>query len=92
MTTTTVSQVGLLAIEAHHYTRLRRQAKYRLESAYSEWKSANGVFDHIERDSTEWNAMMEGTHDEYQALEDAKRQERNAQARLERAINKGVKV
>jgi len=90
--TTNVSQVGLLAIEAHHYKRLRRQAKYRLESAYSNWKSANRVFDRIERDSPEWNAMMEGTHDEYLALEDAKRHERNAQARLERAIAKGVTV
>lgn len=89
---TTVSEVGLLAISAHHYSGLRKRAKYRLEEAYSAWKSANHITERIERDSLLWAAMMDGTAIEYRALEEAKRQERNAQARLARAINKGVKV
>jgi hypothetical protein len=88
----TVSEIGLLAISAHHYSRLRKQAKYSLERAYSAWKSNNEVFHHIERDSPEWNAIMEGTAVEYRVLEEAKRQERNIQAQLKRAIDKGVRV
>lgn len=90
--TTTVSEVGLLAIQAHHYGTLRRQAKHKMDAAYKLWRAETGTHDRIERDSAEWEAMMRATKDEYLALDDAKRLERNAQNRLSRAINKGVKV
>ncbi|MFN9476389.1 hypothetical protein [Acidovorax sp.] len=90
--TTTISEVGLLAIQAHHYGLERRKAKSKLDAAYKTWREETSTFHHIERDGAEWAAMMRSTKTEYLALDDAKRLERNAQARLARAINKGVKV
>lgn len=90
--TTTVSEVGFLAIQAHHYMVLRRHAKHKLDAAYKRWRFETGTHERIERDSAQWEAMMRATAPEYLVLDDAKRLERNAQARLSRAIAKGVKV
>lgn len=88
----TTNEIGLLAIDVHQCIRDRKRARNRLEDAYVHWRNITGTHHRIERDSSEWNRMMKATKSEYLVLEEAKRRERNAARRLERAIASGVRV
>lgn len=72
-------------VERQHNRRWMQNA---LNSAYAHWNEEAGVVDRIERDSADWKRMMEATTSEYEVLEDAKRQEKNAEKRLRTAVFK----
>lgn len=83
----TLVAIGLKAITAHRLTTARKQSRENLIAAYNAWKNEEGI-DRVERDSPDWNAMMEATHDEYAAWNKARTDERNALRRLETACRK----
>jgi hypothetical protein len=58
-----------------------------LDLAYQNWKDDFGI-SRVERDTPEWNRMMEATGVWYVALEADKRKERNARKRLKTAIRR----
>ncbi|WP_139973684.1 hypothetical protein [Ochrobactrum sp. CGA5] len=76
------------AIEAERCKFARRYSQDALNAAYADWKQKNGIHDHIEAGSPEWTAMLAATNRDYEAVEDAKRLERNADKRLRSAIYK----
>ena len=88
----TTKEIGLMAIEVHQCMKERKLAKMRLKEAYIRWAHNTKTFHHFERESPEWDRMMAATDPEFLALEEAKRRERNAARRLERAISQGVRV
>lgn len=53
-----------------------------LNSAYYTWRVSAGVAGLIERDDSNWNAMMTATAEEYRLLQNAKGRERRAKAKL----------
>lgn len=87
MTQSIIFKVGLLAIEAHHHASQRKLAQGDLTSAYEAWKREKGI-ERIESGSPAWNSMLKDTKPEYCLLQEAKRLERNAWARLGRAITR----
>ncbi|CAM4163655.1 hypothetical protein [Kerstersia similis] len=67
----------------------RTQARDALGQAYLDWRAATGTYGHIERNSPEWQAMMDATTAEYQALKRAKRREHHCRTRLMQAVAAG---
>lgn len=76
------------AIEAERCKYRRRYCQDALSAAYAGWKDANGIKERIEVGSPRWLAMLAATNRDYAAVEEAKRQERNADKRLRSAIYK----
>ncbi|MCQ1850391.1 hypothetical protein [Neorhizobium galegae] len=77
--------VARKAIEADTWATAERYSKEALHEAYAAFKERQGVSE-VERDSQEWRAMMAATKPEYESLQRAKRDARNAQRRLATAI------
>ena len=75
------------AIQVDTYATAERYAKEALHEAYDEFKREAEI-DHVERDSSDWDLMMEATKPEYEVLQKAKRDHRNARRRLETAIRR----
>ena len=73
------------ALDLFRFQQESRLAAHELDDAYREHKEARGL-GHIQRGSPEWETMLVATAHEYGALQRAKRQERNAQRRLDTAI------
>lgn len=72
-------------VERQHKRRWMQNA---LNSAYAVWKKEADIVDRIERDTEDWKRMMGATAREYEDLEEAKRQEKNAQKRLRSSVFK----
>ena len=53
-----------------------------LNSAYYAWRVSAGVTVLIERDDSNWRAMMAATAEEYRLLQNSKGRERRAKAKL----------
>lgn len=87
----TLREIGLMAVELHVCTKNRKAASDGLKNAYRRWADNTGTFHRFDRDSEEWNRMMNATDPEYQVEQAAKRAERNALRRLHSAIARGVK-
>lgn len=83
-----MAQVAECAVAVHYRETARKHRKNLLNEAYRNWKHDNSIMEHLERDSDEWGAMLVGTKTEYDDLEKAKRQERSARQRLDRAVRK----
>jgi len=79
--------IATRAIEVDVYARAEQYAKEALHEAYDEFKREAEI-DHVERDSSDWDLMMEATKPEYEVLQKAKRDHRNARRRLETAIRR----
>lgn len=90
MTTTNLAIAGLKAVEYKQSHDARKAANHAYQEACSEWRQRHRFFEDIERDSDEWNALMDFTATEYQALVKAKAAERNARERLFRACRKAA--
>lgn len=75
------------ATEFHDAGENTKRWKAALDRAYRAWKAKNDI-GRVDRDSDDWERMMSGTKREYEMMEKAKRQERNARARLATAINR----
>ena len=73
------------AVDLFRQQQESRQAAHDLDDAYREHKEDLNL-GHVVRNSPEWDAMLAATTHEYGALQRAKRQERNAQRRLDTAI------
>ncbi|MBS7696290.1 MULTISPECIES: hypothetical protein [unclassified Chelatococcus] len=88
-----ISQIALLieiarrAIDVEWYEDERRQCQSDLRQAFQEWKDARRI-DHVERDTPNWDALMEATAEPFAELERAKRHARNAKKRLTTAIRR----
>lgn len=85
-----LSQLVEIAEKAIELNRHERDARYysdALGSGYADFKEAHQL-DHIERGTSEWDAMMRTTKDDYEKQQEAKRQVRNAKSRLNNAIRR----
>lgn len=93
MMTREVSKISILmeiasrAIEVEELESQRALEDHALGAAYHDWKEANGL-DRVERDTREWDRMMDATSEEYAALQKAKRLEGNARRRLKTSIRR----
>ncbi|MGT2427887.1 hypothetical protein ACU4HD_02815 [Cupriavidus basilensis] len=75
------------AIELHGFESDVRDARRTLDEAYSAKKKALGLSDgRYERDTPEWDAVMNATATEYRGLELAKNGARKAKRRLDTAV------
>ncbi|CAN7509567.1 hypothetical protein [Pararhizobium sp. LjRoot238] len=83
--------VATRAMEADTFMTAQKLSKMALREAYEEFKEKRGI-ERIERDSPEWATMMQATSPQYETLETAKRDARNAQRRLAAAIRKHRKL
>lgn len=77
--------IAQIAVEVDELERAAELEKADLKAAYATFKQMHG-FDHIERDSKEWQMMIVATDGEYNASEAAKRKVYNAKRRLKAAI------
>lgn len=82
--------VGRKALEVFSAEIGVKQAKAELFKAFEAYKEANYSGKHIERDSAEWQAMRDATTAEHEKLVRAKMDLRNAKARLNLQIKRGL--
>lgn len=75
------------AIEVHKAEADRKFYDDCLGSAYGAWKERHGI-ERVERDTLDWSRMMVATRPEYEQLQQAKTDERNARRRLATAISR----
>lgn len=80
-------EIACRAITARHAEMVVQSSQKHLDQAYKEWKEENGV-DAVERYTTQWDGLMEGTRSTYENLVKAKRTHYNAKRRLDSAIAK----
>lgn len=86
----TLNTVAAVALDYAQAIATTKSCKFRLHSAYDEWREANGMEHvYIERASQEWLAMMSATTDAYATLVKAKSHERRCKAKF-LAVAKGV--
>lgn len=80
-------EIAHRAIDLEDRSIERRDHQAMLNSAYVYYKRTNGI-EAVERDTTEWDAMISATKSEYDDAETAKRAEYNAKRRLQTAIRR----
>lgn len=79
----TLTNLGLLALEYARAVNETAHCRQVLQGGYLAWRKDTGnESTNIQRNSPEWNAMMQATAGEYREQEKAKRIERNAKAKL----------
>lgn len=79
-----------IASEAKRLSRLEssiRTLKGAYHDALNEWKESNGVV-YVERNSEQWDSMLNYANKEWEALDKAKRDYRNTLRRLMNATKK----
>lgn len=89
MNAITLSVIGLKAVEYQQAIAARKAARKVLIDAYAAWKEEQGV-SRVERDTKEWELMLDDTASEFRTFADAKRRESNLAAQLQRACRKVV--
>lgn len=79
----TLINLGLLALEYARAVEETAHCKHVLQGGYLAWRKTTGnQWTEIERNSPEWEAMMQATASEYQEQQKAKRRERHLKAKL----------
>lgn len=78
----TMAEIALAAIKFKAAIDARRSAQAALTRAYFHWKEVNG-FQRVEKNTSEWELMMDATTPQYKALQKAKGVERRSLAKLE---------
>lgn len=81
----TLFAIAASAIEVAEAEKTRRFKADDLAATYNDYRERNGL-DYIERDTNHWHLMLASAEKEYQALQKAKRSERNAKRRLQSVI------
>lgn len=90
MTTTTLISIAQRAIELYHAHEEAAHAKVDLQEGYAEWRNEHG-FDFIQRDSEEWEAMLQYTSGQYAFFQQKRADESAAKRRLKSAIKLHLK-
>lgn len=80
-------EIAEKAIELNRHERDVRFYSDALGSGYADFKETYGL-ERVERDTPEWDAMMQTTKDDFEKQQEAKRQAKNAKARLNTAIRR----
>lgn len=75
------------AIEVNDRETVLRHRKSALIQAYQDWKAIH-CFDRVERDTEDWERMMNATSGQYRMVEKAKQDLKNAKRRLDTAIRR----
>lgn len=81
-----LKRVADAALDFDRCVTKRRVAQENMNAAYSDWKEDRGITDRIDPGSGLYDAMITGTQVDYDVLKEAKRDERNARRRMERAV------